>query len=156
MRSWLTGWESWRWVPPSGPPSAHQVASNAGSYPGVFPESSTVLSRGHPHPQPGHWSRPWCSQKEGALQIARPKGSPPLPPFEQWSFKERRYVQWLVDMHNAHYALEASVADATVVASTEHYGEQPPGLSHASECTACLFRHCHGQMASVSCGGVRR
>ncbi len=53
-----------------------------------------------------------------------PKGAPPLPPFEKWSFKERRYIQWLVDMHNAHYALEASVADATVVASTEHYGEQ--------------------------------
>lgn len=63
-------------------------------------------------------------QKEGALQIAQPKGSPPLPPFEQWSFKERRYIQWLVDMHTAHYTLEAAVADATFVAATEHYGMQ--------------------------------
>ncbi len=61
-------------------------------------------------------------QKEGALQIAHPKGSE-LPPFERWSFKERRYIQWLVDMHSAHYALEAAVADASVVAATEHYGD---------------------------------
>ena len=65
-----------------------------------------------------------CMQKEGALQIAQPKGAPPLPPFERWSFKERRYIQWLADMHTAHYTLEAAIADAAVVAATEHYGMQ--------------------------------
>ena len=67
-----------------------------------------------------------CLQKEGALQIAQPKGAPPLPPFERWSFKERRYIQWLADMHTAHYTLEAAMADAAVVAATEHYGMRFP------------------------------
>ena len=62
-----------------------------------------------------------CAQRRGALAIAQPKGAPPLPPFERWSFAEMRYVQWLVDMHSVHYALEAAVADATTVAATEHY-----------------------------------
>lgn len=67
-----------------------------------------------------------CLQKEGVLQIAQPKGAPPLPPFERWSFKERRYIQWLADMHTAHYTLEAAIADAAVVAATEHYGVRFP------------------------------
>ena len=75
-----------------------------------------------------------CVQKEGALQIAQPKGAPPLPPFERWSFRERRYIQWLADMHTAHYTLEAAIADAAVVAATEHYGVRLP--SNAVEC-AC-------------------
>ena len=62
-------------------------------------------------------------QREGALKVARPKGSQPLPPFHKWSFREERYIQWLADMHTVHYALEAAVADATTVAATEHYGE---------------------------------
>ena len=70
--------------------------------------------------------------------MAQPKGSPPLPPFEQWSFKERRYIQWLVDMHNAHYNLEAALADATVVAATEHYGELPPCTEQHHPLLLCL------------------
>ncbi len=62
-------------------------------------------------------------QREGALKVARPKGSQPLPPFHKWSFREERYIQWLADMHTVHYALEAAVADATTVAATEQYGE---------------------------------
>ena len=74
-----------------------------------------------------------CLQKEGALQIAQPKGAPPLPPFERWSFKERRYIQWLADMHTAHYTLEAAIADAAIVAATEHYGMQVPEHCEAVE-----------------------
>ena len=67
-----------------------------------------------------------AAQKRGALAIAQPKGAPPLPPFERWSFAEMRYVQWLVDMHAVHYTLEAAVADATTVAATEHYSSASP------------------------------
>ena len=70
-----------------------------------------------------------CGQRRGALAIAQPKGAPPLPPFERWSFAEMRYVQWLVDMHSVHYTLEAAVADATTVAATEHYSSASP-LDH--------------------------
>jgi hypothetical protein len=62
-------------------------------------------------------------QRQGALKIAQPKGVKPLPPFEKWSFREIRYVQWLTDMHTVHYALEAAIADATTVATTEHYSK---------------------------------
>ena len=94
-----------------------------------------MLSGDVSNPQQGDSNSLRGLQKEGALQIARPKGSPPLPPFEQWSFKERRYIQWLADMHNTHYALEASVADATVVASTEHYGAHLVRPSTHNLCT---------------------
>lgn len=60
--------------------------------------------------------------------MAQPKGAKPLPPFQMWSFREIRYIQWLADQHAVHYALEAAVADATTVAATEHYGE----ISHLS------------------------
>lgn len=60
--------------------------------------------------------------------MAQPQGATPLPPFQKWSFREIRYIQWLADQHAVHYALEAAVADATTVAATEHYGE----ISHLS------------------------
>ena len=75
---------------------------------------------------------PFASQRTGALQVARPKGAPPLPPFERWSFGEMRYAQWLVDQHCSHYALEAAIADATTVAATEHCAGANPPLMHAS------------------------
>ena len=94
-----------------------------------------------------------CLQKEGVLQIAQPKGAPPLPPFERWSFKERRYIQWLADMHTAHYTLEAAIADAAVVAATEHYGVRLP--SKAVEC-ACrkLSAASLEWLAGVLCGSA--
>ena len=49
-------------------------------------------------------------------------GAAPLPPFQRWSFREERYIQWLADMQAAHLTLEAAVADAAAVAATEHYG----------------------------------
>jgi hypothetical protein len=82
-----------------------------------------------------------CAQRAGALQVARPKGAPPLPPFERWSFGEMRYAQWLVDQHTAHYALEAAIADATTVAATEHYASAHALYSmHAPELPDCTPR----------------
>ena len=94
-------------------------------------------------------------QKEGALQIAQPKGAPPLPPFERWSFRERRYIQWLADMHTAHYTLEAAVADAAVVAATEHYGVQLPTAAIEGSCQK-LSAASSERLAGVRCGSGRQ
>lgn len=64
-------------------------------------------------------------QAAGELQVAARPGEAPLPPFQRWSFREERYIQWLADMQAAHLTLEAAVADATAVAATEHYGADP-------------------------------
>ena len=69
-------------------------------------------------------------QAAGELQVAQRPGAPPLPPFQRWSFREERYIQWLADMQAAHLTLEAAVADATAVASTEHYGAVIVALDH--------------------------
>ena len=64
-------------------------------------------------------------QAAGDLRVVRAEGAAPLPPFERWSFREERYIQWLADMQAAHLTLEAAVADAITVAATEHYGARP-------------------------------
>ncbi|KAK9906600.1 hypothetical protein WJX75_004761 [Coccomyxa subellipsoidea] len=77
-------------------------------------------------------------ERQGALRVAQPRGAEPLPPFHKWSFREMRYIQWLVDMHTVHYALEAALADAVTVAATEHYGvsESLGRVFKALECFA--------------------
>ncbi|KAK9826825.1 hypothetical protein WJX81_004535 [Elliptochloris bilobata] len=66
-------------------------------------------------------------QEAGELQVAGRAGAARLPPFQRWSFREERYIQWLADMQAAHLTLEAAIADATTVASTEHYGDSGSG-----------------------------
>ena len=69
-------------------------------------------------------------QAAGELQVAPRPGAAPLPPFQRWSFREERYIQWLADMQAAHLTLEAAVADASAVAATEHYGAYPRAGAH--------------------------
>jgi hypothetical protein len=89
-------------------------------------------------------------QRQGALRVAQPRGAEPLPPFHKWSFREMRYIQWLVDMHTVHYALEAALADAVTVAATEHYGALALvfAVFHAvrkGSCKCCSpFKWCKG------------
>lgn len=51
-------------------------------------------------------------QAEGALEVARPAGTPPPPPFSEWLFSEAHYVQYLVDQCSVHSALEESLQKA--------------------------------------------
>lgn len=41
--------------------------------------------------------------------MAQAKGAPPLPPYERWSFRKRRYLQFLVDQFAVNHMLEAAV-----------------------------------------------
>lgn len=61
-------------------------------------------------------------QARGALTSAQPQTSEPLPPFERWSMAAPRYIQFLVDLHHVHAALEATIAAAPKIAATKHYG----------------------------------
>ncbi len=83
----------------------------------IFPQ---CIALGHPVAASQN-----AAQAAGELAVAQPEGAAPLPPFERWGFREERYIQWLADMQAAHLSLEAAVADATTVASTEHYGAPP-------------------------------
>jgi hypothetical protein len=51
-------------------------------------------------------------QAEGALEVARPAGTPPPPPFSDWLFSEAHYLQYLVDQYSIHSALEESLQKA--------------------------------------------
>ena len=51
-------------------------------------------------------------QAEGALEVARPAGTPPPPPFEQWVFAEAHYLHYLEDMRTLHCALEEALEKA--------------------------------------------
>ena len=44
--------------------------------------------------------------------MAQPKGSRPPPPFERWSFRKRRYVQFLRDQLEVHAVMETAISAA--------------------------------------------
>jgi len=46
-------------------------------------------------------------QSEGLLNVARPEGAAPLPPFQRWAFAEAHYRQHLADLLSVHAALES-------------------------------------------------
>ena len=47
-------------------------------------------------------------------------------PFQQWSFSERSYVQYLTDLLGVHHVLEQALSEGTVVHGPDHYGELFP------------------------------
>jgi hypothetical protein len=47
-------------------------------------------------------------ESQGALIVARPPGSAPLPPFLRWAFAEAHYQQYLKDLLCVHEALEGA------------------------------------------------
>ena len=51
-------------------------------------------------------------QRQGELAVAQPKGSRPPPPFERWSFRKRRYVQYLRDQLEVHAVMETAISAA--------------------------------------------
>ncbi|KAK9804073.1 hypothetical protein WJX73_002655 [Symbiochloris irregularis] len=63
-------------------------------------------------------------EAKGALTSAQPQDSKPLPPFERWSMAATRYIQFLVDLHHVHAALEATIAAAPQIAAAKQYGQQ--------------------------------
>ncbi len=105
----------------SGPHTRAQARTHGlGSCTAVTPLYFIKVLLGHPVAASQN-----AAQAAGELAVAQPEGAAPLPPFERWGFREERYIQWLADMQAAHLSLEAAVADATTVASTEHYGAPP-------------------------------
>ena len=44
-------------------------------------------------------------------------------PFQQWSFSERAYVQYLTDLLGVHHVLEQALSEGTVVRGPAHYGQ---------------------------------
>ncbi|KAL6783656.1 hypothetical protein ACKKBF_B05330 [Auxenochlorella protothecoides x Auxenochlorella symbiontica] len=52
-------------------------------------------------------------QRAGRLNITGVPGMKPLPPFEEWAFKLEHYLQYLVDLHTVHKALEAALEAVT-------------------------------------------
>lgn len=65
-------------------------------------------------------------QRQGELAVAQPKGSRPLPPFERWSFRKRRYVQYLRDQLEVHAVMEAAISAAVGDDSGQHAGCRSP------------------------------
>ena len=55
---------------------------------------------------------PVTRQRQGELAVAQPKGSRPPPPFERWSFRKRRYVQYLRDQLEVHAVMESAISAA--------------------------------------------
>ena len=41
--------------------------------------------------------------------MVQPKGTQPPPPFERWSFREKRYLNFLADQLEVHSALGACI-----------------------------------------------
>ena len=76
------------------------------------------------------------------LNIVQPQQAKPLPPFEQWSFTEKRYIQYMCDQHNVHHTLEAAIAEAVAVGPTgPHTSDevQPSNACVAAfQATACF------------------
>ncbi|KAK9845166.1 hypothetical protein WJX84_011905 [Apatococcus fuscideae] len=48
-------------------------------------------------------------------------------PFQQWSFSERSYVQYLTDLLGVHHVLEQALSEGTVVHGPDHYGDVGDG-----------------------------
>jgi len=72
-------------------------------------------------------------QAEGALEVARPAGTPPPPPFSKWLFSEAHYVQYLVDQYSIHSALEESLQKATQSAQQISTGAASKGDDNIAE-----------------------
>ncbi|EFN60042.1 expressed protein [Chlorella variabilis] len=64
-------------------------------------------------------------QTQGALGVAQPQGSKPLPDFQRWAFALEHYVQYLADMHAVHAALESSIAGAAAQVSASSLAGLP-------------------------------
>ena len=82
-------------------------------------------------------------QTRGLLNIAQPQQSKPLPPFEKWSFTEKRYIQYMCDQQNVHYTLEDAIAKAITIG--------PSGPHKASELQ--LSQECKAAFEAVACFG---
>lgn len=54
--------------------------------------------------------------------MAQGKGAAPLPPYERWSFRKRRYLQFLVDQFAVNHMLEAAVMAAVGYRDPEEEG----------------------------------
>ena len=78
-----------------------------------------------------------CAQRQGELAVAQPKGSPPPPPFERWSFRKRRYVQYLRDQLEVHAVMETAISAAVGDDSAQDPGTHADA---ASSPTARLAR----------------
>ena len=68
-------------------------------------------------------------QAEGVLEVARPKGTPPPPPFSQWAFAQPHYLQYLTDLYTVHSALESSLQQASN--SIESYSTSGSGTNES-------------------------
>lgn len=86
-------------------------------------------------------------QARGLLNIVQPQQAKPLPPFEQWSFTEKRYIQYMCDQHNVHHTLEAAIAEAVAVGPS---GPHAPHEVQPSDACVAAFKAaaCFGE----SCG----
>lgn len=99
-------------------------------------------------------------QAEGSLTVARPKGAPPLPPFERWAFAEAHYAQHLADLLCVHCALERAIvaargalarrgdaAGARLAAAVALFGAER-GLARSAQIAADL-----GRLSPAGAGG---
>ena len=82
------------------------------------------------------------------LNIVQPEQAKPLPPFEQWSFTEKRYIQYMCDQQNVHYTLEAAIAEAVAIGPS---GPHRAFDYHASDTCTTAFEAvaCFGESAGL-------
>ncbi|KAK9863388.1 hypothetical protein WJX84_006196 [Apatococcus fuscideae] len=66
-------------------------------------------------------------QAQGMLTRADGGDGSDVVPFQQWSFSERAYVQYLTDLLGVHHVLEQALSEGTVVHGPEHYGDMGDG-----------------------------
>ncbi|KAL3136926.1 hypothetical protein ABBQ32_006532 [Trebouxia sp. C0010 RCD-2024] len=87
-------------------------------------------------------------QSRGLLNIVQPENSKPLPPFEKWSLTEKRYIQYMCDQQNVHYAMEAAVAEAV---ATGPAGPHKSSELQPSKACAAAFEAvaCFGESAGL-------
>lgn len=103
------------------------------------------LARGLKHLLTGHFL---LQQTKGLLNIAQPQKSKPLPSFEKWSFTEKRYIQYMCDQQNVHYALEAAIAEAVAIGPA---GPHKASAVQPSKDCAAAFQAiaCFGESAGL-------
>lgn len=83
------------------------------------------------------------------MNIVQPEQSKPLPPFEKWSFTEKRYIQYMCDQHNVHYSLEAAVAEAVAIGPSGPH--KTSDAQPSKECAAAFDAvACFGESAGLS------
>ncbi len=75
------------------------------------------------------------AQRQGELAVAQPKGSRPPPPFERWSFRKRRYVQYLRDQLEVHAVMETAISAAVGDDSAQDPGarDNPASYPYAEQ-----------------------